>query len=83
MAGQAGSRAGKMRHTSLHERQDAYRHPRKHVYQAADGKGGWLMAILAKHVGLYTDHYELAMAQGYLLTGMQRTTACFDSYNFV
>jgi nicotinate phosphoribosyltransferase len=36
------------------------------------------MAILEKHSGLYTDHYELTMAQGYLLNGKKDTPACFD-----
>ncbi len=38
------------------------------------------MAILEQHAGLYTDRYELAMAQGYLLTGKQATPACFDYF---
>jgi nicotinate phosphoribosyltransferase len=36
------------------------------------------MAILEKHAGLYTDHYELTMAQGYLLNSKKDTSACFD-----
>lgn len=36
------------------------------------------MTLLDKHAGLYTDHYELAMAQGYLLGGKGETPACFD-----
>lgn len=38
------------------------------------------MTILDKHAGLYTDHYELTMAQAYLLTNRQDTTACFDYF---
>ncbi len=36
------------------------------------------MAILNKHMGLYTDHYELTMAQGYFLNNKKNTPACFD-----
>lgn len=39
------------------------------------------MSILEKHAGLYTDHYELTMAQGYLLNDKKDTPACFD-YSF-
>ena len=38
------------------------------------------MAILEKHSGLYTDHYELTMAQGYLLNDKKDTPACFDYF---
>jgi nicotinate phosphoribosyltransferase len=38
------------------------------------------MAILEKHSGLYTDHYELTMAQGYLLNNKKDTPACFDYF---
>ena len=38
------------------------------------------MAILGKHAGLYTDHYELTMAQGYLLNNKKETPACFDYF---
>ena len=38
------------------------------------------MAILEKHAGLYTDHYELTMAQGYLKTGKKDVPACFDYF---
>ena len=31
-------------------------------------------------IGLYTDHYELTMAQGYFLTGKHLQTACFDYF---
>jgi nicotinate phosphoribosyltransferase len=30
--------------------------------------------------GLYTDHYELTMAQGYYLSGRQTCSACFDYF---
>lgn len=33
-----------------------------------------------KHIGLYTDLYELTMAQGYFLDGRQDETACFDYF---
>ncbi len=36
------------------------------------------MAILKEHAGLYTDHYELTMAQGYFLNNKKNTPACFD-----
>lgn len=38
------------------------------------------MGILDKHAGLYTDHYELTMAQGYFLHGRKDTPACFDYF---
>ena len=38
------------------------------------------MSILNKHTGLYTDHYELTMAQGYFLNGRKDTPACFDYF---
>ena len=38
------------------------------------------MAILKKHAGLYTDHYELTMAQGYFLNNKKNTPACFDYF---
>jgi len=38
------------------------------------------MPILEKHAGLYTDHYELTMAQGYLLNNNKDTPACFDYF---
>lgn len=34
--------------------------------------------ILDKHIGLFTDHYELTMAQGYFLNGKKDTPANFD-----
>jgi nicotinate phosphoribosyltransferase len=33
-----------------------------------------------RHAGLYTDYYELTMAQGYFLTGMHDKPACFDYF---
>ncbi len=38
------------------------------------------MPILIPHIGLYTDHYELAMAQGYYQSGNQDTLAVFDYF---
>lgn len=38
------------------------------------------MQIMNGHTGLYTDHYELAMAQGYFLNGMEGTRAVFDYF---
>jgi nicotinate phosphoribosyltransferase len=38
------------------------------------------MAILEKHSGLYTDHYELTMAQGYFLNDKKDIPACFDYF---
>jgi len=38
------------------------------------------VAILDKHAGLYTDHYELTMAQAYLLNNQKDTPACFDYF---
>ena len=39
-----------------------------------------MSAFLQKHVGLYTDLYELTMAQGYVLTGQADKPACFDYF---
>jgi len=39
-----------------------------------------MSSLLPKHSGLYTDFYELTMAQGYFLTGKHETTACFDYF---
>ena len=39
-----------------------------------------VMSIFEKHSGLYTDHYELTMAQGYFLNNMQDIPACFDYF---
>lgn len=36
------------------------------------------MDLENKHTGLYTDHYELTMAQGYFMQGMTETPAVFD-----
>src|SRR5436190_10877024 len=38
------------------------------------------MTFLKKHSGLYTDHYELTMAQAYLINGNQNQSACFDYF---
>lgn len=35
---------------------------------------------LLKHIALYTDLYELTMAQGYFLTGKAHQRACFDYF---
>ena len=31
-------------------------------------------------IGLYTDHYEFTMAQGYFLNGRENSTACYDYF---
>jgi nicotinate phosphoribosyltransferase len=38
------------------------------------------MSILENNTGLYTDHYELTMAQGYFLSGKEETRANFDYF---
>ncbi len=38
------------------------------------------MALVDNQSGLFTDHYELTMAQGYFLSGMQDTSARFDYF---
>ena len=38
------------------------------------------MPLLKQHAGLYTDYYELTMAQGYLLLGKVGKRACFDYF---
>ena len=38
------------------------------------------MILLNQHAALYTDYYELTMAQGYFLTGMVEKNACFDYF---
>lgn len=38
------------------------------------------MTILDRHVGIYTDLYELTMAQGYFLNGRKDSPACFDYF---
>jgi nicotinate phosphoribosyltransferase len=39
-----------------------------------------MSSILPKHVGLFTDLYELTMAQGYFLSGKAEWPACFDYF---
>lgn len=39
-----------------------------------------MVPILNQHTGLYIDHYELTMAQGYFLSGMKEIPAVFDYY---
>ena len=36
--------------------------------------------MLNKHVGLFTDYYELTMAQGYLLSGKEDCRVTFDYF---
>lgn len=38
------------------------------------------MNLLQQHAALYTDYYELTMAQGYFLSGMHEKKACFDYF---
>ena len=38
------------------------------------------MHILNRNTGLYTDHYELVMAQGYFQSGMRDVPAVFDYF---
>ncbi|MCL3781595.1 nicotinate phosphoribosyltransferase [Prolixibacteraceae bacterium JC049] len=38
------------------------------------------MNLLQQHAGLYTDYYELTMAQGYFLSGKHLQKASFDYY---
>ncbi len=38
------------------------------------------MALIDRQSGLFTDHYELTMAQGYYLSGMKDTPARFDYF---
>lgn len=38
------------------------------------------MPILNQHMGLYTDHYELTMAQGYYQSGKKDISAAFDYF---
>lgn len=38
------------------------------------------MTPLHATTALYTDHYELTMAQGYFLSGMEKVTAVFDYF---
>ena len=37
-------------------------------------------SLLHPHTALYTDHYELTMAQGYYLSGMENVPAVFDYF---
>ena len=39
-----------------------------------------MSSLIPKHSGLYTDFYELTMAQGYVLTGKADKPACFDFF---
>lgn len=39
-----------------------------------------MIPILKQQAGLYTDFYELIMAQGYFLTGRHKQPACFDYF---
>ncbi len=38
------------------------------------------MRITKNNIGLFTDHYELTMAEGYLISGKQELTANFDYF---
>lgn len=38
------------------------------------------MNILSTQAGIYTDYYQLTMAQGYLLTGRSNSVSCFDYF---
>jgi nicotinate phosphoribosyltransferase len=38
------------------------------------------MKVFHSHAALYTDFYQLTMAQGYLLSGLANTSACFDYF---
>jgi nicotinate phosphoribosyltransferase len=38
------------------------------------------MSFIDRHSGLYTDHYELLMAEGYYLSGLAEYTVCFDYF---
>ena len=39
-----------------------------------------MISMMNTHPGLYTDHYELTMAQGYFLNGKKNATAVFDYF---
>jgi nicotinate phosphoribosyltransferase len=39
-----------------------------------------MSSLIPRHTGLYTDFYELTMAQGYVLSGKAETPACFDYF---
>jgi len=36
--------------------------------------------LIPRHTGLYTDFYELTMAQGYVVSGRSENPACFDYF---
>ncbi|MGA3245766.1 MAG: nicotinate phosphoribosyltransferase [Bacteroidota bacterium] len=38
------------------------------------------MNLLHNGSGIYTDYYQLTMAQGYFLTGRSKATSCFDYF---
>ncbi|MBI5463627.1 MAG: nicotinate phosphoribosyltransferase [Ignavibacteriales bacterium] len=38
------------------------------------------MKVFTSHAALYTDYYQLTMAQGYYLTGHHQVRACFDYF---
>ncbi|PJA98177.1 MAG: nicotinate phosphoribosyltransferase [Ignavibacteriales bacterium CG_4_9_14_3_um_filter_30_11] len=38
------------------------------------------MKNFTNYIGLFTDHYEFTMAQGYFLDGRKETKACFDYF---
>lgn len=38
------------------------------------------MNILNGHTAIYTDYYQLTMAQGYFLSGRAETSSCFDYF---
>jgi len=38
------------------------------------------MNLLKDGSGIYTDYYQLTMAQGYYLTGREHSTSCFDYF---
>ena len=39
-----------------------------------------MSSLIPRHTGLYTDFYELAMAQGYVLSGKAEASASFDYF---
>ena len=39
-----------------------------------------MSSLIPHHTGLYTDFYELTMAQGYVLSGKAEAPACFDYF---
>lgn len=38
------------------------------------------MNLLDRHTAMYTDYYQLTMAQGYFLSGRAETRSCFDYF---